>query len=164
MGYSAKAVANYFLSKYGKSGITPLKLQKLVYLAHGWHLAYFEEPLVGDEYAEAWQYGPVFSSLYHEFKHKGRSPIDGLATDLDWDNLEEVTPRVDKSDKKVRKLLDRVWEVHGRFTGGQLSRMTHKDGSPWAETRKTEGGDRKNSHIPDELIMNYYKKLRDKNE
>ena len=40
MGYSAKAVANYFLSKYGrKKGITPLKIQKLVYIAHGWHMA-----------------------------------------------------------------------------------------------------------------------------
>ena len=164
MGYSAKAVANYFLSKYGKNGITPLKIQKLVYLAHGWHLAYFEEPLVDDEYAEAWQYGPVFASLYHEFKYRGRSPIAKLATELDFETLEISTPKIAKSDKQVRKLLDRIWEVHGKYSGGQLSRMTHKKGSPWEQTRGKEGGNKKNSNIDDGLIMEYYQKLRDRDE
>ena len=93
MGYSAKAVANYFLAKYGKHGITPLKMQKLVYLSHGWYLAFYDEPLVDDEYAEAWRYGPVFDSLYHEFKHRGRLPITNPARDIDLD-LKETTPKI----------------------------------------------------------------------
>jgi len=44
-----------------------MKLQKLVYYAHGWHLALNNEPLI-DEQVECWQYGPVISSLFHEFK------------------------------------------------------------------------------------------------
>lgn len=63
VGYSAKAVANYFLAQYGKHGLNPLKLQKLVYIAHGWNLAVRNQPLVDNELPEAWEYGPVFASL-----------------------------------------------------------------------------------------------------
>ena len=36
----AKAVANYFLEKAEQEGkpITPLQIQKLVYIAYGWYL------------------------------------------------------------------------------------------------------------------------------
>ena len=78
MGYSAKAPANYFIGKYGRFKISPLKLQKLVYISHGWHLAIFDRELVDDEYAEAWQYGPVFPSLYHEFTEFGANPMANL--------------------------------------------------------------------------------------
>lgn len=77
MGYTAKAVANHLLD-FGltrKNEIPPLKMQKLVYISHGWHLALSDgKPLVSDEYVEAWPYGPVFPSVYHEFKHYGASP------------------------------------------------------------------------------------------
>ena len=162
VGCSAKAVANYFLSKYGKHGITPLKMQKLVYVAHGWHLAFHDEPLVDDEYAEAWEYGPVFSSLYHEFKHRGRLPIVEPATDLDSD-LNEMAPKIPKSDKQTRRLLDKVWDVYGERSGLELSRMTHRRDSPWATTRERSGG-RKNANIRDEDIMAYYKTLREQNQ
>ena len=56
-----KAVANKFLElgeRDGVSDITPMKLLKLVYIAHGWHLALSEgkKPLV-NEASEAWKYG-----------------------------------------------------------------------------------------------------------
>ena len=89
MEYSAKAIANYFLELAAKHGekVTPLKIQKLVYIAHGWHLALYEKPLVYDEFAEAWEYGPVFPSIYHEFKHFGGAPIAEPATDIEYNEL-----------------------------------------------------------------------------
>lgn len=161
MGYSAKAVANYFLSKYGKHSISPLKIQKLVYIAHGWHLAFHSEPLVDDEYAEAWQYGPVYASLYHEFKHRGRLPIIDLAAELD-DDLNEAKPGIPKSDEGTRDLLDRIWEVYGDRTGFQLSEMCHRPGSPWDEARKASNG-RKNAHIDDAVIEKHYKEKLERN-
>ena len=162
MGYSAKAIANYFLSEYGKHGITPLKMQKLVYLAHGWHLAFHDEALIDDEYAEAWQYGPVFSSLYHEFKHRGRGPIIDPATEVDFEDFKETIPKVRRSDERTSRLLDEVWKVYGERSGLELSRITHRPGSPWEETwKKTEG--RKNVNINDEVIKKYYKKLGEEN-
>ena len=49
-GYPVKAIANYFLKDHRKEGITPLKIQKLVYIAYGWYLAYHQHPLINDEY------------------------------------------------------------------------------------------------------------------
>lgn len=164
MGYSAKAVANYFLSKYRKHGITPLKIQKLVYIAHGWHLAYFDKPLVEDEDAEAWEFGPVFPSLYHEFKYRGRMPIIELATILsikDRKNLsfEKKIPNILKSDNQTIQLLDTIWEVYGNLTGAALSSLTHRENSPWAEVRAESNGKR-NTNIDNEIIKKYYKKLK----
>ena len=42
--------------------LTPERLQTLVFIAHGWHLAVHGEPLVGED-AEAWSEGPVFPKL-----------------------------------------------------------------------------------------------------
>ena len=44
--YSALAVANWFVENL--AGTTPLKLQKLIYFAHGWHLALKGEPLIDE--------------------------------------------------------------------------------------------------------------------
>ncbi len=164
MGYPAKAVANYFLSKYGKHGITPLKIQKLVYIAHGWHMALHgvENPLVDDEYAEAWEYGPVFSSLYHEFKYRGRLPILELATEID-DDLEFTPPKIPKSDKSTTGLLDRIWEIYGGRTGIELSEMCHQEGSPWDKARKNSQG-RRNAHISDEEIAAHYREKLERNK
>src|SRR5258708_4237314 len=73
------AAANFFLAKGLEDGVSidPLKLQKLVYFAHGWHLAVTGKPLI-DEYVEAWPYGPVIPSLYHRFKSYGADPITDL--------------------------------------------------------------------------------------
>ena len=157
VGYSAKAVANYFISNSGKDGVSPLKLQKLVYISHGWCLGIIGESLVADEYAEAWKYGPVFSSLYHEFKDFGSKQITRKATDLD-DDFELFTPHVDKTDIQTINLLKKVWDVYGHFSAGQLSSLTHKNGSPWHQAND-KGENRINIHISDEIIKEYYKEL-----
>ena len=64
--YSAKAIANAFLQRAfnEKKAIGQLKLQKLVYIAHGYYLALTGgNPLVNEPF-EAWDYGPVNRTLY----------------------------------------------------------------------------------------------------
>src|SRR5208282_4587731 len=70
--YPSMAVANWFIENLSR--VDPLKLQKLVYFAHGWHLALRDQPLI-DELVEAWDYGPVVPSLYHQFKRYGNQSI-----------------------------------------------------------------------------------------
>ncbi len=168
MSYSAAAIANYFLDRYGdmkkSPKISPLKLQKLVYVAHGWSLGILGEELVGDEYAEAWEYGPVFPSIYHEFKNFGRYPIDRNAKDLKIDessfDFSIVTPKINNDDKQTSALLDRIWDVYGGYTPIQISNVTHKDGSPWHQVREASEGKR-NTDIDNKIIKEYYAGLAD---
>lgn len=57
MAHDARAVANYMLAVAEKKGmtLTPMQVLKLVYLAHGWSLAWFGRPLIRDD-VEAWDY------------------------------------------------------------------------------------------------------------
>ena len=154
---TAKAIANYFLSTYGKRSISPLKMQKLVYIAHGWHLALYDKSLVDDEYAEAWEYGPVFASLYHEFKYRGNLPIIDPATDVDG-----TIPKIPETEVRIGKLLDRIWEVYGGYTGMQLSAMCHQPGSPWSKARERSGW-RRNAHFDDNAIKKHYREKLEQN-
>ena len=61
-----------------------MKVQKLVYYAHGWHLGLADAPLIG-ELVEAWRWGPVIRSLYAALAEFGNQPI--LTT------LKDMVPR-----------------------------------------------------------------------
>ena len=138
---------------------TQMKLQKLMYFAHGWHLALYDAPLV-DEQFQAWAYGPVIPSVYHEFKSFGMLGIDQPATilcPLSSGGFEWVAPTVQNADI-VPPLLNKIWEVFGSYSGGQLSEMTHIDGSPWKMVFEQCRGAR-NTPIPDETIKSYFKGL-----
>lgn len=157
------AVANYFIEK-GRSvrgsAVDPMKLQKLLYFAHGWHLAVTGRPLI-DEPVEAWRYGPVISSVYHEFKANGRFPIARPATCLDFDTYEEYAPRVPEDAKETREILEKVWKVYGGLTGPELSAMTHEPDTPWAkvwEEAEAEGI-RRGRDIPNSDIRAFFVSL-----
>ena len=151
--YNPKAVANWFLDRAEFDGetLSPMKLQKLVYLAHGWRLGLRGEPLLNEE-VQAWDYGPVVSSLYHEFKDFGASPITRRAISMEMGPGGEwraVTPGVPPTDKDEIALLERIWEVYRGYSGSQLSTMTHKAGSPWSITR-----DRMDKRLRSTVISN----------
>lgn len=161
--HDAKAVANYFLDLAGGTGhkLTPLKIQKLVYYAHGWHLALKKEPLL-DERVEAWKFGPVIPSLYHEFKIYGSNPIEHKAVEVslvDGDVYQHEHSINDSCSLEevgfTEKLLKRIWEVYKNHSGLQLSELTHQPGTPWDRAR-TAYGDVKNADIPDEWIREYF--------
>lgn len=153
MPYSAKAVANYFLERGFDEDvpIDPLKLQKLLYFAHGWNLGLYDTPLLSEP-IEAWTYGPVIPSIYHEFKEVGNEPIDWYAQDRDDDSPRHA-PRVPAHDRQSRALLEKIWRVYGNFTGLRLSDMTHKPDSPWAVTWQRA---RRSTPIPDSVIRDYF--------
>lgn len=159
MTYSALAIANSFIElakqKKRESELTHLKLQKLVYFAHAWNLAIKDEPLV-DEQPEAWDYGPVFSSVYHEFKSFGKKPISRPGTipvpcgEGPFFDFEFVSPFIKNDDIETQSLLEKIWDVYSKFSASQLSELTHKKDSPWDTTRSQSG-----SAISNDLIKEY---------
>lgn len=146
------AVANYFIEKALSDGteLTPMKLVKLTYIAHGWYLALSDgKPLISDS-VQAWKYGPVVPEVYHRFKRYGSGPITSVEQRLG------ATPSV--SDPKITKFLDRIWNVYGKYTGLQLSTLTHRPGTPWDIVWNQNNG--KNSldvTIPNGIIEDHYK-------
>ncbi len=136
--YTSLAVANFFIERANQGsgqGVDPLKLQKLLYYAHGWHLAIAGLPLL-DEPIEAWTYGPVVPTVYHEFKAYGREPIDLAGYCYDYVTDDRTKPLVPTEDGDTLDLLERIWKAYGAFSGTQLSAMTHAPNSPWAKTRE----------------------------
>src|SRR4051812_38412301 len=103
MRFKPKAIANYFLdlAEMDNEKIQPLKMQKLVYFAHGWYMAFMGDPIkpLLDEYVEAWQYGPVIPDLYHAFKSFGSNPITGRAVSwyFDRSTARPVVPHIESA-------------------------------------------------------------------
>ena len=63
--HDSNKIANEFLRLAKESGqsLTPMQLLKLVFIAHGWMLGLYGEPLISDD-VQAWKYGPVIPDLY----------------------------------------------------------------------------------------------------
>jgi uncharacterized phage-associated protein len=164
MAYSPSVVANTFL-KLGREAhqvIDPMKMQKLVYFAHGWHLGLDTGPLI-NEPIEAWDYGPVVPSLYRELKSYGAGPI--------VDPIEEIAPKPrggfamvsrEIEDPNEIAFLTRIFEVYGQLTALQLSEMTHQPDTPWSKIRSQFSGLR-GVVIPDEMMAAYFKQLAQRN-
>jgi len=165
MPFSAKAVGNFYLDEAAKQDrfLTAMHLQKLVYFAHGWHLALRNEQLISDN-IEAWKFGPVIPALYHEFKVFGDQPITSRATEFNFDSWELTTCAMADENweqaAKIVPLLNRVLAVYSPFSAIQLSNMTHEPGSPWRTMYDKFGGEPpKHTIIPVELIKEYFIRL-----
>jgi uncharacterized phage-associated protein len=146
-GNSPKRVAEYMLyvANEQKRPLTPMQVLKLVYIAHGWLLGLYGRPLV-NESVEAWQYGPVIPSLYHDYKRYGSSPIDSIPS---------VKPTSDFDDAEM-SVMNQVWKGYGYRSGVSLSSLTHEPGTPWSITVQQSG---LGAEISNDLIEDYYKRL-----
>ncbi len=150
------AIANYFINKANSSGaeITPMKVVKLVYIANGWYLGLVGQPLI-NEPVEAWKYGPVVPSVYHEFKKFGGKQVTDPAQILSGHD----DTQFELQDRGFEKFLDKIWEVYGIHDGIYLSAITHKPGTPWYVTWNKYGNMQRHAEIPTELISSHYKQL-----
>lgn len=170
MPYSAEAVANFILDLCLEREIpvSPMKLQKLVYFAHGWHLALRNEPLL-DEQVEAWQYGPVIRSLYSAFREFGNEPITRPAVIPKFERQESgdltvkyFKPTLDDegATDATKRLIERVVEVYGSLSAIQLSNVTHQPGTPWQRVfEKFQSAIPKGTDIPQEEITSYFQTM-----
>ena len=144
-------IAHYIfeLAKRDKmKDLTPLKLIKLTYLAHGWMLSLFQQPLATDD-VEAWPYGPVFRRLYFAVKDYKNSPIKKLPV--------SESVEFNQNEKDIMK---QVVEIYGKRNGVFLSALTHQKGTPWSRAWDEYG---KNAIIPQDWIEEHFKEKAEKN-
>lgn len=129
-------IANYLLwlaDRDNKNDITPMKLLKLAYFCYAWYLALSGRKLFAEK-IEAWKFGPVIPSLYHEFKRFGNRNITQYAEYYeDHENGEPKYLMIDRNDKNVWGVAAAVWEHYKDKTAAQLSAITHEADSPWTE-------------------------------
>ena len=64
-------------------------------------------------------------------------------------------PEIDEDDEEVASFLKKVWDAYGKFSAYQLSRATHKKGTPWYKANLE-----KSSVIENEWIQEYYRKMK----
>ena len=157
------AIANNVLDIAGQHDeqLSPMKLQKLVFFSHGWHLGFNHGPLSSEE-AEAWQWGPVFPSLYHAVKTWGSGSILEPITRTIFPPRRPgqrraptvTTPTIPDDDGFALGLLERTWEVYGGMTALQLSALSHEEGGPWDQAYGD--GQTRSVVIPNESIAKFY--------
>ncbi len=100
-----------------RSSLTPLKLQKILYLAQGWSFVWDNKPLFKEEF-EAWQYGPVSTEVYSQFRKYGRGEIPAY----------EGSSCLE--DREARETLDAVWRDYAGYSAFELVELTHSQ-TPW---------------------------------
>ena len=127
-------VANYFVEKGKKEGQPVegiLKIIKLVYIAHGWYLGLNENRLIREN-VEAWKHGPVIRSVYDAFKEYSKRPILEPATTGISTEMKPIEELADNDG--IIQFLEEIWDAYRDATGLQLSKLTHKEGTPWYKT------------------------------
>lgn len=143
MAYDARQIANWFIERANADGksMSIMALLKLTYIAHGWHLEVFDEPLIQNQ-IEVWRHGPVITDIYHEYRKQGVYVTKPSSSEL---------PPMPED---VEQLLTEVWEGYSSFSAYQLSDLTHVKGGPWDIVRKTAGD---YAVIPNDLIKQHYR-------
>ena len=138
-------IAAYFARQDGLQGepdVTPMKLQKLLYLAQAHYLAATMRRLF-DERIEAYEHGPVITKVWSRTAGQ-RTPIVAEGK-LD---IVEHTPLP----PTIEEFLDRVWSRYKDLSASALRRLTHEQ-DPW-RNNYVEG--RLHSVIPDPDIIRYF--------
>lgn len=155
MSYGVLNVANTMLNIANDRNISInlQKLQRLMYFAQGWSLALFDSPLI-KEHVEAWELGPIFPTVYHEFKYLGNDPINSVA--VRWDARDKKSvPYEPVLDQNVLFFLNDLFNKYGNFTSIELSKMATVRGGPW-ESFRTPNMYR-NTNIPEKMIVSFFK-------
>jgi len=116
-------LANNFIEWGQRNGveITPLKLQKLLYLYYA-RFCYTQNARPFEDCFEKWKRGPVVPSIYHATKHYGAHPLSPL---YDTDG---TIGRIRSTSEPFRTIFEDVVQKFGKKTAHQLVNLTHGDG------------------------------------
>ena len=142
---------DYIILKLTEAGeeLNHLKLQKLLYYAQAWYLAFYGKQLFYEDF-QAWIHGPINRTLYDRF-----ASTKSLYSDIERDDISPEFELKSLSEQD-RNHLDTILETYAKFSGVQLEEMTHKE-TPWIEARKGyRSSQRCEEPINCEVMRDYY--------
>ena len=127
--------------------MTSMRLQKLLYYAHGCHLAMHGVPLFSDK-IEAWSNGPVVRTVFAEHRK--------------WRTLRHPWPGPGRAsgsgalDAHESETLEVVQQALAGFSADDLVACTHQE-APWRDARTGLPDDaRSEAVIADEAISDFF--------
>ncbi|WP_368039596.1 Panacea domain-containing protein [Sphingomonas sp. ID1715] len=134
-----------------------MKLQKLLYFCHADFLVTVGKPLIRQDF-EAWEFGPVIPSIFHEFKRFEAAPISVRAEIFNPITCNREVP-VSAKLGPYEPLIRSSFESYSRYTASILSNMSHSESGPWAETlRRFRKGSIKGRSIDNEVIQRHHER------
>ena len=122
-------IANNILSRAfdEQVDVTPMKLQRLLYIAASEYAKSTGVPLLHEEF-QAWAYGPAIRTVHRYFSVLGAGPIRKFAVDAAG-----KSSRVDETKcPELKADLDRAWNAAKHVSPVELSRLTQESSSAWA--------------------------------
>lgn len=146
-------LVDYILMRGG--AMSHLKIQKILFYIQAYHLAYFDKPIIEDDF-QAWVHGPVSRKIYDSAKD-----LSILHTELQFVLEQNEKSPIDIVNHTLTssqiELIDDVIDELKSLSGLQLENMTHSE-QPWLFARRGyEAGERCNVIIPNDLIRDFYK-------
>jgi uncharacterized phage-associated protein len=133
------------------SEITPLALQKLLYYAQGFQKA-FTGQFMFKEDCEAWVHGPVYRTIFEQYRNYEWHPIEEKDLAFEQASLTE-----DEED-----MLNNIVHYFGCYSGKVLEYMTHTE-EPWRLARRgLEKWDSTDRIIEKETIGSYFSDVKEK--
>lgn len=136
------------LGKQAGWSLSNLKMQKILYIAHMYHLGNHDSPLVQGLF-EAWDYGPVHPDLYHRAKVFGADPVGNIFRSF----------KALEDEATEKRILDAAAEQLAGISSAQLIATTHREGGAWAK-HYVPGV--RGIEIPNEDILEEYRERRSK--
>ena len=121
--YRALDIAKYIINHEHEEGreISNLRLQKLLYFIRAKFIVETGKPCFSDP-IEAWGFGPVVTSVYHEYKLFGSFDIASTDTAVSID---------EESASRIKNMLD----FCSHYPTYQLVEITHNQ-TPWKRARE----------------------------
>jgi uncharacterized phage-associated protein len=150
---SALQLSQYILSCVHAS---QFKLQKLVYYSDGWHLAYFERPLIKEDF-EAWVHGPVVRSLWDYFKGRGNYYTEWYFKPEDAEIIKQHF--IHNLRPEQLELINDVIKEYGDKSAYHLESLSHAE-TPWREARNGRSqSEHSEAIISKETMKKYYQSI-----
>lgn len=118
MTYRVESIANFFIDKKLKD-LTPMKIQRLLFLSQSWNMALYNDYLIDDHFV-MWKYGPVIPSLYHKIKLYKENAINAHLAIL-TNNNKIAFSFIDNKDQQTKNLLEKIYEIYGSYSGQNLA-------------------------------------------